>query len=312
MFLNFWRLALIAVAAVANWSPAGAEGRFAQVPSPNGTVRLHYEEEGSGPPLLLLHGYGTHAYTWRLLMPELARRYRVIALDFKGFGKSDKPIDTLYSAADQASLVEAFIRQLDLRDITVFGHSFGGGVALMLALNETKRGDSLIRRLVLLDTLAYPQRVPVFLKLLQTPGISDIGVRLAPSSVQVLFAMRIAYYDNGKIPPEAITAYAEPLKSPEAKNALVETARQLMPPNIHEIEQAYPSLKLPTLILWCDHDKVVPIEVGQRLAGTLPNARFQLITSCGHLPQEEQPEQTLWAVRSFLEGTRAAALGARP
>ena len=88
------------------------------------------------PPLLLIHGFGASTYTWRHIAPELARTHRVIAVDLKGFGQSDKPFDSRYSVFDQAELLAELIEEKDLHNLTLVGHSFGGGIALMLALEN--------------------------------------------------------------------------------------------------------------------------------------------------------------------------------
>ena len=96
--------------------------------------------KGPGPPILLLHGFATSSYTWHSIIPELAKNHRVIAIDLRGFGASDKPIDDHYSIQDQAAAVTAFIEQENLRDLTVIGHSFGGGITLSLAF-DAERGQ---------------------------------------------------------------------------------------------------------------------------------------------------------------------------
>ncbi|HXZ25061.1 MAG TPA: alpha/beta fold hydrolase, partial [Nitrospiria bacterium] len=97
-------------------------------------IRIYYTEAGQGDPLILLHGFGeTHA-TWEKLIPGLAPRHRVISVDLKGAGYSDKPDDGRYHVADQAAIVEALADKMHLQGVTLVGHSLGGGVALMTAL----------------------------------------------------------------------------------------------------------------------------------------------------------------------------------
>src|SRR5215831_15277685 len=102
----------------------------------------------------------------------------VIAVDLKGFGRSDKPFDERYAASDQAELLTQLILDRDLHNLTIVGHSYGGGIALLLALEADTRLHGRIAKLVLLDTIAYPQVIPVFFKLLDRPVLSQVGVRV--------------------------------------------------------------------------------------------------------------------------------------
>jgi pimeloyl-ACP methyl ester carboxylesterase len=164
----------------------GTAGPFALLGPPEAQVNLYYEEQGKGPPVLLLHGFGASTFTWRHIAPELAQTHRVIAVDLKGFGQSDKPFDERYSVSDQAELLAQLIEDKDLRDLTIVGHSFGGGVALRLALEANARLQGRISRLVLLDSIAYQQQIPVFFRLLDVPLVSQVGVRMVPPSVDRL------------------------------------------------------------------------------------------------------------------------------
>jgi len=278
------------------------DGPYARLGPPEAPVKLFYQEEGKGPPLLLIHGFGASTYTWRYVAPELAQTHRVIAVDLKGFGQSDKPFDERYSVFDQAELLAQLIVDKDLRDLTLVGHSFGGGIALLLALEANQRLEGRITRLVLLDSIAYPQNIPVFFRLLDMPLVSQLGVRMVPPSVQTRVALRIAYLDDSKIDPDEVEIYAAPLKTAAGKHAIIHSARQIMPKDLAEIAQRYSTIELPTLILWCDHDRIVPLEVGLKLRRTLPNSTLRLIEGCGHMPQEEQPASTLQLLKGFIGG----------
>ena len=279
-----------------------ADGPYARLGPIEAPVKLYYQEEGNGPPLLLIHGFGASTFTWRHVAPELAKTHRVIAVDLKGFGQSDKPFDGRYSVFDQAELLAQLIEDKDLRNLTLVGHSFGGGIALLLALEANRRLEGRISRLVLLDTIAYPQHIPVFFRLLDVPLVSQLGVRMVPPSVQTRVALRIAYLDDSKIDPEEVAIYAAPLKTAAGKHAIIHSARQIMPDGIAELSERYKTIELPTLILWCDHDRIVPLEVGLRLRRTLPNSTLRLVEDCGHMPQEEQPELTLQLIKAFIGG----------
>jgi pimeloyl-ACP methyl ester carboxylesterase len=278
------------------------DGPYARLGPPEAPVRLYVEEQGKGAPVLLIHGFGASTYTWRHVAPELAKTHRVIAVDLKGFGQSDKPFDSRYSVFDQAELLAQLIEDKDLRSLTLVGHSFGGGIALLLALEANERLEGRITKLVLLDSIAYPQNIPVFFRLLDVPLVSHLGVRMVPPSVQTRVALKIAYFDDSKIDEDEVDAYAAPLKTAAGTHAIIYSARQIVPDGLAEISERYKTIELPTLILWCDHDRIVPLEVGLKLRRTLPNSTLRLVEECGHMPQEEQPASTLKLLQGFLGG----------
>ncbi len=157
-------------------SSAGASHYYVDLQTSAGPLKVFVREQGRGKPILFLHGFGASSYSWRYLQPELALTHRTIAIDLKGFGRSDKPADERYSLFDQADIVERFIEKKQLRDVTLVGHSYGGGVALGYAVNE--RGASLKRvsKLILLDSIAYRQNLPYFITALRTPVVSHLGL----------------------------------------------------------------------------------------------------------------------------------------
>lgn len=274
--------------------------RWQAVGSPKEPVRLAYREEGHGKPVLLIHGLGTNSYSWRHLWPVLAKDHRVISVDLKGFGRSDKPFDDFYSVSDQARLVSQFMENMALRDVTVVGHSFGGGVALMMALDRRSGAAGRIKRLVLLNSIAYPQKIPSFFKVLRTPVLGHLGATATLPELQTKAALMLAYHDDSKIRGRDVAAYSRPLYTPGGKHALVRTAQQIVPDNLPSIARRYRTIRKPVFIIWCKHDKIVPIALGLRLHATLPNSEFHTIDQCGHIPHEEQPQETARAIQEFL------------
>jgi pimeloyl-ACP methyl ester carboxylesterase len=272
-----------------------------QVGTGNGRVKLAMLEKGKGKPIILLHGLGTSSYTWRYVQSDLARKHHVIAIDLKGFGQSDKPLDGRYSIADQARLIEDFIRERNLHGVILVGHSFGGAVALTLALRQIDTGERRIKRLVLIDAVAYRQPMPFFFKMLRTPFIGALGMELVPPDVQISQALSTAYYNKNKIEKDTVAQYTTALNSKGGRHALYHTINSFDPDKAEFISSRYGEMKLPSLVLWCDHDRIVPLRFGKKLAHDLPNARIQIIENCGHIPQEEQPTDTLRAVQSFVQ-----------
>jgi pimeloyl-ACP methyl ester carboxylesterase len=277
-----------------------SEVEFRTVNTPAGPLRLAVTDKGKGRPILMLHGIATSSFTWQAIEPALAKNYRVIAVDLRGFGASDKPLDDHYSIFDQADAIQAFIEQENLKDLTIVGHSFGGGVTLALALRAGEQSHPRIRNIVLIDTIAYKQPIPIFFRLLQIPMLGEVGMALVPPEVQAAQGLRLAYFDREKITARAVAEYANALYSPAAKHALMKTIEQIVPPDIEEIAERYKTIKFPALVMWCKQDKVVPVFFGHRLKADMPAAELVVFDSCGHMPQEEKPEDTVRAIEGFL------------
>ena len=275
-------------------------GKLVKVQGPDGPVNLYVEEDGHGQPILLLHGFGGSTQTWRRVKPELARTHRVIAIDLKGFGRSDKPFDDDYGPLDQAALIKAFIDQRRLANLTLGGHSLGGGVALALALDLNRTRPGLLKRLILIDSPAYRQPLPPAVSLLATPILGALTITLVPPEILTKSAMFAAYQKSAAIEMQDVMAYARPLYEPGGKLAVLRTAEQIVPPDLEDLVRRYPTIMQPTLLVWCRRDKVVPLVTGTKLAKDLPNARLEILDSCDHVPQEEVPAEFLRTVRGFL------------
>jgi pimeloyl-ACP methyl ester carboxylesterase len=278
----------------------GMATRKVTVATRHGPLTLAVTERGSGPPVLLIHGLGSTSDAWDGVVPALASRYRVLALDLRGFGQSDKPNDAHYSIADQAEAVAAFLDKDGLTGVTVVGHSLGGGVALKLSLDEAAAGRTRIKALALLDTIAYRQPLPLFFRVLQVPVVGSLGMSLVPPEMQASEALRIAYHDQTKVTDALVERYARPLRDPAVRHAFAETVNALIPDDIDTLTARYPSIALPTLILWCTNDVIVPIALGKRLASDIKTSRFAKLSDCGHMPHEERPALTSQYLDQFL------------
>ena len=274
---------------------------YKQLYTKNGPIRLFIRDEGKGKPIILLHGFGANIFTWRYLYPELTKSNRVIAVDMKGFGQSDKPYDDAYSPFDQADLIVQLIEHMRLKNLTLVGHSFGGGVALATYFKMQSRNPKIIKRLALLDSLAYKQPIPFFLHVMRMPIISDLGIAMIAPEVHTRASLAFSYHKQHRITQEAINNYAQPYYSYAGAYAAKRTAEQIQPDDLDNYITRYPTIKVPTLLIWCKHDRVVPVINGLKLYTVLPNSDFQIIQDCGHIPQEESPTETVSKLLKFMK-----------
>lgn len=265
-------------------------------------VALYVEETGRGAPLLFLHGLGASGYALRRLMPDLIRNFRVITIDLRGFGRSDKPFDQYYSALDQAAHVREFIRRRGLTGITLAGHSFGGGVAIALTLDLNRTEPGRISRLVLMDAPAFPQPLSTAVGFLRTPVLPTLALNMIPSYITARMSLSSDMGNFGHITDTDIASYALPLSEPGAAHALVTTAHRIVPPNLPDLIRRYPTIRQPTLLIWCRKDPIVPLVTGIALRRILPRARLRIIDGCTHVPTEEAPGELLMHMQMFFAG----------
>lgn len=177
----------------------------------------------------------------------------------------------------------------------------GGAVALFTALRFQEAGDSRIRRIALLDSIALPQQLPSFIRLLRRPLIGQCVVHFLPVKLQVHSVLKQVFYDKTKIPDVLVRAYSESLATTDARAALIATANQIVPHNAAVLLERYRTLNIPVLLIWGRNDKIVPLAIGEALEEAIPNCRFVVLDKCGHAPQEECPEVTQQLLREFVE-----------
>ncbi len=266
------------------------------VKAPEETIPLHVKTYGSGKPVVLLHGFGASGYSFSRIIPALSKHYKVYAVDLKGFGDSPRPDDHRYSVYDQAVLVERFLETHHLDHVIVIGHSYGGGVALSLALMNPARID----KMVLIDAAAYAQQLPKLIRWLQIPVVGPLAFYLLPASYEVEDSYRYAFYDDRKIPKDIVKVYTENLRKPGAKRVYLEASHVLIPEDIDCVSQYYRQIRIPTLILWGANDIVIRPSRAYRLHRDLRNSRLIMIPHCGHIPQEECPEAVVKALEKFM------------
>ena len=263
---------------------------------------LHYEVYGSGDPVLCLHGLGASTHSFREFREPLSKQHRLFLLDFKGFGASPKPKDTHYSITEHADMVCQFIAEHDLHDLTLVGNSFGGAVSLLVAIRLCAETPQRLQKLILIDSAGYNQNLPLHLKLMRTPVLGWLLLHLLPPKVSALFVLKNSYYDNSKITQEQVDAYARPIAAPGGRHAVHQTARQIIPSNIDELIAKYPTIKVPTLILWGKQDDIIPLLIGEKLNAAIPGSKLITIDRAAHIPQEETPEAVVPLVLNFLRG----------
>jgi pimeloyl-ACP methyl ester carboxylesterase len=263
---------------------------------------LYKEVYGTGDPILCLHGLGASIFSWRHFIAPFSQNNKLILVDFKGCGKSPKPLDSHYSIEEKTDEIYKLIVAENLTGLTLVGNSLGGAVALLLAIRLNEQQPVRLSRLVLIDSAGDKRYLPVHLKLIRSilgPAI----IYLSPSNLAAKMVLRMCYFDKRKITSQQVEAYASPMASVGGRHALLQTAKQCIPPNVDELLTRVKTITVPTFILWGREDTVIPLKVGELLHQVIPNSTLNVIEQCGHIPQEEKPDETIAVISKFLVET---------
>lgn len=263
--------------------------------SPFGPLAMHYVEKGEGPNhLLLIHGFRSHSFTWNALMDPLAEAgYHVWAIDLVGYGLSDKPDHAAYNLDFFVHQIQDFMKAKGIDKAHFLGSSMGGGLALSTAISHPESVQSLI----LLSPLGYPLDLPLYLSLgryakhIWSPFLGPALIR---------YGLERIVYDKERITDEQIEAYILPYRFPGGVSSSITTLQKFDNQQLVEMSENYPQLKVPALVIWGDHDALIPMTHFEKFAKDFPHADMLLIHNCGHIPQEEEPDQVIAATLEFL------------
>lgn len=265
-------------------------------------LRLHFVDEGDGPPVVLFHGEPTWSFLYRGVIGRLAEAgHRAIAPDMPGFGKSDKPTDPDFYTYDRLTeAMSAVVEHLQLEDATAVVHDWGGPIGLRVAVEHVDA----FRRLVILNTGLYRRPGPVppalaawreFVE--RTPDL-PIGVIVNNGSTRDLGAEVRAGYD-APFPTQEhkVGACRLPLIVPLTDQD----------PGAAEMKAVHDQLTRwdrPVLVLFSDQDPIFPLRAGERLAAAIPGAGpLEVVTGAGHFLQEDDAAGVAAAIIDFLDRT---------
>ena len=257
------------------------------------SLRMHYLDEGrpDGAPLLLLHGEPDWSYLYRRMVPVLGRRFRVVAPDYLGFGRSDKPTDIgWYSYDRHTASIEALVEHLDLRGATVVVQDWGGPIGLRTAVEMKDRFDYLVvLNTGLFGGADWPS--PGFMRwraFAERVGLDLPVGRVMSSSVVTALADAVVAAYEAPFPTRESRAGAAafPLLVPIAPD---EPAAEQMRAVAEELR----AWQVAALVIWSDQDPVFTIEHGQAMADSLPGAfgRVSVVEGAGHMLQEDKGEE---------------------
>lgn len=262
--------------------------------------RIAYLDEGQGPPVILLHGFGGSMWQWEY-QEALYAAHRVITPDLLGSGLSDKP-DLAYTPTDFVEFLKGFMDALAIEHATLAGNSMGGGLAIGMALTYPDRVDRLVLIGGLPDHVRERLTSPMTRRALDSWApiwLVEFGNWLAGRSLtrSVLEEM---VYDQSKLTPAVIERSYRNRQRPGLIPPLMALGR-----NLHLWEEGFAKrlgeIRQPTLVIWGADDKVFPVQVGKDLQKTIPGSTLEVIPETGHIPQWERPELVNPLILRFLQ-----------
>ena len=252
-------------------------------------AKIHYVEAGSGAPVILIHGLADNVAIWDPVIPALAARFRVIALDQIGFGRSDKPLLN-YRVSTLVDFLDVFLTELKIERASLVGNSLGGWVAAAYALAHPER----VERLVLSDAAGY-------VALTKTMDSRALRALRVASRDDIRYLGPLAFHDK-RFYQDVDTAFKERVTAGDSY-----TVAQVLDSMIRgddALDNKLQTLKQPTLVLWGREDKLIPLSFGEQFHREIVDSRLRIIDNCGHMPQLECPNEFSAAVLKFFSDTK--------
>jgi haloalkane dehalogenase len=260
-------------------------------------ARVHYVDEGAGPPLLLLHGNPTWSFLYRDVITGLRDRYRCIAIDYPGFGLSRAAPGYGYTPAEHAGVLEQFVSGLDLADVTMMVQDWGGPIGFAVATRHPAR----FAAFAIGNTWAWPKsdpRTQLFSRLLGGP----VGRRLIANRNIFVEKVLPSGVRRGSLPEAVMDAYRGPFPTPASRRPTAVFPREILDsrPFLAEIERRLPELSdRPALLVWPTKDVAFRDPERRRWEALFPDHRTVLLDGAGHYIQEDAADEIVAAIRTW-------------
>lgn len=255
-------------------------------------ARVRYVDEGEGPAVVMVHGFASSLETWAPVIPELRVSHRVLALDLKGFGWTDRPPGD-YSPEAQARLVLALMDERGIDRAAFVAHSYGASVVLAIALMAPER----VSRIAIYDGWVYSSQLPTFFHMARADGLGEamFAIWYGERSED---RIALAFHDRSFVTQALVDDVERAMRRPGTHAAALAAVRAMR----YEAQEArYREIEQPALLLWGREDIVTPVGVGERLARDLPGARLVVYPGCGHFPMIEHARQSTRELIRFLD-----------
>lgn len=257
---------------------------------------VHYLDSGSGSPIVLIHGFGGQTYSYRHLTPLFEAAHRVVAVDLKGYGYSERDAGAGLSHTDQVAMLKTLLAKLGVDRATFVGHSMGGAIIQRLAAAHPAMVESLVLVASATGEEHFSRRIlpPRFV----LRAILPLLARVAASRL-----LTLSYYDPDCLTDDVRAEYNRPARLRGSMDGLMAIMRDSAadPP----IDAS--AIAVPVLLLNGADDRAVPLSAAQRIRARIPQARLIVIDRAGHMLLEERPAECARAIVDFLHDVPVAS-----
>jgi pimeloyl-ACP methyl ester carboxylesterase len=273
---------------------ASAPSRFVTLP---GGARVHVRDRGprEGLTLVLLHGSNASLFTWEPWAKRLGDTFRIVTIDLPAHGLTGAVSDADYSYEAMVTFVRDVVNALGVQRFAIGGNSMGGRLSALFAGQYPDR----VTHLILVDPGGLPVKqvepVPLAFRLLRLPILNRILLYITPRSI-VVDALNEAVSHKEIITDEMVDRYWEFARLEGTREATIMRANIIS----KAITERLGNIKAPTLILWGEEDRVIPVDHAREFHARIPGSRLIVYPMTGHIPQEELPDQSASDVREFL------------
>lgn len=256
--------------------------------------KIHYMEEGTGEPLLLIHTIGQSLYTWRGMFNSLSAHYRVLAIDLPGFGYSDRPDTFGFTVEDYADVIGLFLDAMGIESTHIAAFSMGAAYATSFALTHPER----VGRLVMISPGGITGEMPVAVRMIDSP-IFGIAASMLYNYKTVEKLLNDAVFDLTNITGEVVQEYYRPIADGLSRRS-VRKALQYF--DDETVMAGLRSLAVPVLMLVGSEDKWHPVQGASTALfhSAISNCGYAVIRNAGHLMHEEKPERVVDAILEFI------------
>jgi len=268
--------------------------------------RVIYRVAGSGPPVVLIHGMLNSSSHWQAVAQSLAGDYTVLAPDLIGHGDSAAPRGD-YSLGAHAASIRDLLAAVGVERASIVGHSLGGGVAMQFFYQFPQR----VERLALISSGGLGREVSPILRTAALPGMSALlSLTIHPRLLGALRASGTRLRERGVgagVYLQALARALRPLENGDARQAFLHTLRSVIDMHgqrVSATDRLGLLESIPTLIVWGERDRTIPIEHGRRAHEAIPHSAFRTIPGVAHFPHLEDPDALSGLLRAFLAETQ--------